>query len=224
MDLKSIDRIYIISLPNSERRLDVKHELNKNFMWFNWYDGIENKQDGAEGLKQTFKKLFTECLEKGMGNVMIFEDDAMFTEGSSYEDIAAVLKELPESYHLCKFGANLLAPVSKVSENINRILMSYALHACLYSKKGMELIIKEIDNYKEPIDVIMAKRIEPLGESYVSNKMIVTQRPTKSNIFVYDPAKHKNLTFYNQETGVMDWDSFMQKQWKLAKQHFKETV
>lgn len=219
MDLKKVEKIYVISLPNSERKREVKHELNKNFIWFNWYDGIENKDDGAVGLKETFKKLFTECLSKGVDNVLVFEDDAMFTDGSTYNDIQECLKDLPEDYHICKFGANLLFPVSKVTDKINRIMTSYALHACIYSKVGMELILKQIDVTSEPIDVIIARFIEPLGYCYVSSKMIVTQRPSKSSIFVYDPLKHRNIPFYNKETQVIDWDSFMKKQWDRNTSH-----
>ena len=192
MDIKDLKRIYVISLPNSQRRHDVKHELNKNFFWFNFYDGIENKEDGAKGLKDTFKKLFTECLKNGYTNVAVFEDDAMFTKEEAHKDIYEVLKDVPDDFHICKFGANLLFPVSKVTDKVNRIIMSYALHACIYSKKGMELILENIDKTDEPIDVIIAKFIEPLGHCYVSSEMLVTQRPTKSSIFVYDEAKHRN--------------------------------
>lgn len=224
MDLKEIGRIYVISLPNSERKPHIKRELNKNFIWFNWYDAIENKEDGAKGLKDTFKKLFTECLDKGFGNVMVLEDDAVFTRESSYKDISEVLKDLPPDYHLCKFGANLLCPVSKITDNLNRIIMSFALHACLYSKEAMKLILQNIDNTDEPIDVIIAKYIEPLGYSYVSSKMIMTQRPSKSSIFVYDPVKHKNIDFYNPETEVIDWDKLMQRQWERNTNHLKQKV
>lgn len=222
MTVKDINKVYVISLPNSDRKQAVKHELNNNFIWFNWYDGIENKGNGAEGLKQTFKKLFTECLEKNVSNVMVFEDDAMFVCQKGYEEIGKVLADVPEDYHMVKFGANLLCPVSKVTDNLNRILMSYALHACLYSNEGMKLILESIDKTDEPIDVIIAKYIEPLGSCYVSSKMLVTQRPTKSSIFEYDPIKHKGLgELYEVDNGIIRWDKLMQQQWVNNTKHLK---
>jgi len=220
MTVKDISKVYVISLPDSDRRQAVKHELNNNFIWFNWYDGIEDKEDGAKGLKQTFKKLFTECVEKNISSVMVFEDDAMFLCDKGYNEIGKVLADVPEDYHIVKFGANLLCPVSKVTDNINRILMSYALHACLYSRRGMELALEFMDATDEPIDVIIAKFIEPLGHCYASSKMLVTQRPTKSSIFEYDPHKHRNIgDLYEKESGIIRWDKLMEQQWKNNTKH-----
>lgn len=219
MTVKDIDRIFVISLPNSERKQDVKHELNKNFIWFNWYDGIENKEDGAQGLKQTFKKLFTECLEKNITNVLVFEDDAVFTCEKANEEIGKVLNDVPEDYHIVKFGANLLFPVSKVTENINRCLRSYALHSCLYSKSGMELILEFLEATDDPVDVIVAKFLEPLGHCYVSGKMIVNQKPTKSTIFKFAQTKHGNFKYYEPDTEIIRWDLLMNEMWERNTRH-----
>jgi len=221
MTVKDVSRIYVISLPNSERRQEVKHEMNKHFIWFNWFDAIENKEDGANGLKETFKKLFTKCLQKGQNNVMVFEDDAMFLCENAYEEIGKVLTDVPENYRIVKFGANLLAPVHRITDNLNGIKLSYALHACLYSKEGMEKILENIDKTDEPIDVIIAKFIEPFS-CYVSSKMLVTQRPTKSSIFVYDENKHRNIgDLYEKETGIIRWDKLMKQQWENNTKHLK---
>lgn len=226
MNIKDIDRIYVISLPGSERRNDVRHHMNDNFIWFHFYDGIENKEDGAAGLKETFKKLFTEALNKGYKNLMVFEDDASFTCSNVHHEIGWVINDLPADYHICKFGANLLLPVEKVTDNINRVKLSYALHACLYSRIGMELILEHIDDTDEPIDVIIAKFVEPLGHCYVSSKMIATQRPYKSNIFQYDQLKHRGLgKFYEIDKGIIRWDLMMEDRWEAATKHLKnETI
>jgi len=222
MRFDDIQKTYVITLPNSDRQEETKRQLDNQGIKFEWYTGIRNKEDGATGLRQTFKAIFTDCLKKGFNNVLIFEDDIEFCVKNNFQlgEMMKVIEDLPDNFQLCKFGANLLLPVSQVTENLNRIKLSYALHAVLYSRFGMEWILKHID-YNEPIDVIIAKHIEPLGYCFASSKMIVTQRPTKSSIFVYEPEKHRNLQLYEKETGVIRWDKLMEQQWANNTAHIK---
>lgn len=220
MRFDDIQKIYVISLPNSKRREVVRAEMAKYGIPFEFWDGIENKEDGAKGLKDTFECIFATCLMKGFNKVLIFEDDVKFLVDMPVPEMIWVLEDLPEDFHICKFGANLLIPVEKITRFLNKTRMSYALHAALYSRSGMQEIMKWI--YKEePIDVIIARGVEPLGKSYVSSKMIATQRPLKSNIFVYDPKKHNKVFTdkYLTDDGVIRWDLFMQEQWDRNTKH-----
>lgn len=220
MRFEDIQKIYVISLPGSPRREIVRAEMAKHNIHFEFWDGIENKEDGAMGLKDTFECIFETSLKKGFNNILIFEDDVKFLVDMPIAEMDWVIEDLPEDYHICKFGANLLVPVEKITNHLNRVRMSYALHAALYSRTGMQQIMKWI--YKEePIDVIIAKGIEPLGYSYVSSKMIATQRVTKSNIFVYDPRKHSKVFAdkYITDDGAIRWDLFMQEQWERNTKH-----
>jgi hypothetical protein len=218
MTLQDIDRTFVISLPNSERIAQTERELNDNGISITIWSGIK-KDDGAEGLRLAFKELFYFCLEVGQyDNVVVFEDDADLFSDLFQANILKVLNDLPKDYHILKLGANLLCPVEKVTDNLNKIRMSYALHAAMYSREAMQLILKHIDE-SEPIDLIIAKRVEPLGKCYVSSKMLATQRPTKSGIFTYDAAKHSNFQFYDKETGIVRWDKLMQQQWDNNTKH-----
>lgn len=222
MRFEDIDKTFVISLPDSKRRMAVKEQLQGQFIYFYWYDGIK-MNDGADGLKTTFKKLFTECLENGYKNVLVFEDDAMLLTDMAITNINWVLEDLPDDFHICKLGANLLCPVEGITDYISRIKMSFALHASIYSKNGIELILNHIDN-REPIDVIIAKHIEPLNKCYVSNQMLVTQRPGKSDIFVYDPKIHHRLKYYEKETEFIRWDILMEEQWERNTKHLNVTT
>lgn len=220
MQFSDIQKVYVISLPGSPRREVVRAEMNKHNISFEFWDGIENKQDGAKGLKDTFECIFATCLMKGFNTVAIFEDDAIFLTNMAITEINWVLEDLPDDFHICKFGANLLTPVDKVANYLNRTKMSYALHAALYSREGMQQIMKCIYQ-EEPIDVIIAKGVEPLCKSYVSSKMIVTQRVTKSSIFVYDSKRH-NKSFadkYLTDDGEIRWDLFMEESWERNTKH-----
>ena len=223
MDYNDIHKTYVITLPNSDRQEETKRQLDNQGIKFEWYTGIRNKEDGATGLRQTFKAIFTDCLKKGFNNVLIFEDDIEFCVKNNFQlgEMMKVIDDLPNDFHLCKFGANLLLPVSDVTESLNRIKLSYALHAVLYSRLGMEYILKHIDD-NEPIDVIIAKHIEPLGNCYVSSKFIITQRTTQSNIFVYDKERHSRVNFYDKENGTINWDGLMKQQWENNTKHLKQ--
>jgi hypothetical protein len=219
MTFYDIQKIYIISLPGSPRRSIVREEMGKHNISFEFWDGIK-MEDGAKGLKQTFKEIFETSLMKGFNNVLIFEDDCKFLVDMVRSEINWVIEDLPESFDICKLGANLLLPVEKTTASISKIKMSYALHAVLYSRKGMQEILKVILT-NDPIDMDIAKKIEPMGNCYVSNKMIATQRPTKSDIFIYDPTKH-NKAFsdkYITDDGVIRWDVFMEEQWQKNTKH-----
>jgi len=220
MRYSEINRTWVISLVGSQRRVDTFFQLYDNKMDFEWRDAIK-LEDGAEGLKKTFKAIFDNALYYEHDNVLIFEDDVTFLYNNAKDMIIGTMRDLPDGYHMCKFGANLLAPVTKVTENLNRISISYALHAALYSREGIEKILEHI-NLADPMDVIIAKHIEPQGRCYVSSKMIATQRVGKSDIFKYDPNIHNASSIkeiYNHETGVVNWHSLMMSQWKRNTKH-----
>jgi hypothetical protein len=223
MDYNDIHKTYVITLPNSDRQEETKRQLDNQGIKFEWYTGIRNKKDGATGLRQTFKAIFTDCLKKGFNTALIFEDDIEFCVKNNFQlgEMMKVINDLPDEFQLCKFGANLLLPVTVVTENLNRIKLSYALHAVLYSRSGMEAILQLIDN-NEPIDVLIAKHIEPLGYCFASSKFIITQRTTQSNIFVYDEERHSRVNFYNKENGTINWDGLMKQQWENNTKHLKQ--
>lgn len=222
MTFEEIDQTYVISIPDSDRRSGIELKMNIHDIPFSWYNAVA-KDDGALGLKITMANLFSSAILNDMQHVLVFEDDATFIPYFPKDEIEKVIADLPSDYDLCKFGANLLFPVSKVTENLNRLTASYALHAVLYSNSGMRKILKHIDQ-PEPIDVIITKHIEPLGNCYVSSKMISTQRPGKSDIFKYDPKIH-NLDsikeIYNPETEVVNWHNLMVSQWEKNTKHIK---
>jgi len=220
MRYSEINRTWVISLVGSKRREAAFFELYDNKIDFEWQDAIR-LENGAEGLKKTFKTIFDNALYYEHDNVLIFEDDVTFLYNNAKDMIIDTMRDLPDGYHMCKFGANLLAPVTKVTESLNKISISYALHAALYSREGIEKILEHI-NLADPIDVIIAKHIEPQKRCYVSSKMIATQRQGKSDIFKFDESRHNLNTIreiYNPATEVVNWHSLMVSQWERNTKH-----
>lgn len=222
MIFEEIDQTYVISIPDSDRRDIIGLKLGIAYIDFEFLDAVHYK-DGALGLKVTIANLFSNMILNDESHILVFEDDMKFCCDNPLEEIEKVIADLPNDYDLCKFGANLLAPVTKITDNLNKISISYALHAVLYSRSGIEKILKHIHE-PDPIDVIIAKRIEPQGNCYVSSKMIATQRPGKSDIFKYDPKIHNLYSIkeiYNHETEVVNWHNLMVSQWEKNTKHLK---
>lgn len=217
-----MDGTFVINL---KERTDRLHHIHNHFgafgVGYKLWEASFNEQ-GEVGLKETFKNIFKKCLKERI-SPLVFEDDAFFLVHNFNDEYKKVMLDVPDCYHIVKFGANLLSPVNKITENVNLIKMSYALHACKYSIKGMELILEVIDKSDEPIDVIIAKFIEPLGHCYVSSKMLVNQKPYKSSIFRFDPVKHSNFKYYQPENGVIRWDLLMNEMWERNTKHLKNT-
>ena len=133
MRLEDVNKTYVISLPKSDRLTDTMGIL--------WSCAIEPEiwnatrmENGADGLKATFKAIFENALKKGFSTCLIFEDDIKVANMSI--GINAYMRRavdyLPQDFHILKFGANLLTPVIKYNDTISGIHLSYALHACLY--------------------------------------------------------------------------------------------
>lgn len=224
MNWEDISKTYVITIPGSTRQEVTAYEMRQQNIPFEWWNGIK-KENGEEGIRETLFQIFENCLKKGFNNVLIFEDDVHFLFSDAYYRIEKCLNDLPEDYDLCKFGANLLVPVDAYSDHLNVLNGSYALHAVLYSRKCMEEILKHRDKTYYAIDIVICNEIEMKREySYVSKEMIATQRTTVSSIFKYNSEKHNNQIvneIYNQETGEINWHSFMVNQWERNTKHLK---
>lgn len=219
MQFKDISETYVINLPeNLDRFFNVSENLEINGIDFKLWVATKNS-NGADGLKQTVKELFNYCLKRSGDFFLIMEDDCELLFPDSKELIGKALNDLPNDFHILQLGCNLLMPPLKVTDNLFKVIASYALHCVVYSRRAMMEILKFID-HSEPLDVLIAKHLQPLGKCYCSNPMIATQRPYKSDIFEYNPQMHKGIeNIYNADTKVIDWGKFMNMQWERNTKH-----
>jgi GR25 family glycosyltransferase involved in LPS biosynthesis len=210
-----VDKVFIISLPERKSdRLDVLgNDLDSLGIEWVKFDALRNKE-GYVGLIKTMHSLFSIAKLMNYENILVFEDDAKFIEGTE-GFISECLQQLPKDYHCLHLGANLLVTPTRVCENILKITASYALHATFYSKQAINLILPLLEDETQPIDVSIMRKIQPLGKCYCSNPMIFTQRATRSDIFDYNPNVHRGLEgYYNKELGVVDFSIMMEQNFK----------
>lgn len=208
-----LDKIFIVSL---QKRKERREKIRTSFECYNIPCRIWNaveRENGAQGLKETMKYLFQFCIMNEMERVGVFEDDSIFIENP--EKIDTCVDELPEDWQLFYPGLTLLVPPEKYSNSLYNVRAAYATHSVFYSLDAMKRILSLLDiNPDDPFDRILQKYIQPFGKSYCSRTLLTTQDTVPSDIYKptdADLAKNPLVaSLYDKETGAMNWDYFIQ--------------
>lgn len=207
-----LDQIFIVSLQKrKERREKIRATFESNNIPYRIWNAVE-RENGAQGLKETMKYLFQFAILHDMERVGVFEDDSIFIENP--ETIDNCVDELPEGWYLLYPGLTLITPPEKYSNNLYKVRGAYATHSVFYSLDAMKRIVPLLDtNPEDPFDKILQKYIQPLGKAYCSRKLITTQDTVPSDIYKpteIDLARNPMVAaLYNKETGAMNWDYFI---------------
>lgn len=221
MQLTDINRTFVVNLPERiDRKYQAYEELTlKHGIGFETFPAIK-KEDGAKGLKETMKELFTMCFRLGYDTALIFEDDAVLIDNAKNK-LELCISELPADYHLLYLGCNILSKPAKINDNLLQIYGAYATHAIIYSKRAMELILEALNTDTHyAYDQILLTAIQKLGKSYCTYPMIANQRKGQSDIFVYDPKLYKGMSrYYSVEDNVIDWGLMMEDRFNAMTQN-----
>ena len=181
----------LINLPEREDRLKhASDELNKYNIPFEVVSALKS-ENGARGLLLT---IYNE-LYRADFDLTIFEDDILFLQDPNLI-MELAMKELPHDWDILYLGGTCLKPLIPHSEHLFQVQEMLATHAMCISVKGIKLLIKEIEEYlafenKIPIDLIIARQIQPLGKCFVVNPLLAIQREGYSDI----EKKHVNYSF-----------------------------
>lgn len=157
-------------------------------------------ENGVVGLLRSMHGLFTHCIEKGLDNVLVLEDDNFFLQ-----DFDSMMDEIwpqvPKDYHCLFLSCNLLSRPERVSENILRIRSSYSTNAIVYSLEAMKLIVPLIEKYPTTAyDIILMRELQQqYGKSYCTYPMLSEQRPGYSSI----------------EKKEIDWASYQRQSYQM---------
>lgn len=178
---KFFDKIYVINLKHrDDRLLQVKWEMDKYGVPFEVWPGIL-QDDGRVGIMLAFKSLFLHATMSKYKNILVFEDDARFLKDPQ-PVMERAIAQLPSDYDMMYLGVNLTKSYTPkfYSHNLLHLQRGLALHACAYSNMGMEKMCSL--SSMVPIDLNVADTIHPQGKSYAVFPMLVTQRPSRSDI------------------------------------------
>jgi GR25 family glycosyltransferase involved in LPS biosynthesis len=197
------DKIYCINLPKRiDRLLKFVEEMEKYEIEFEIVNAIE-KENGAEGLRETVENIFKEAIDKKYEQILIFEDDCYFVEGKSTVDwtMDNAIKELPEDYHILYLGGQLTNGFKRrQGMSLFQADMIFATHAWALSRQGMMEIISY--GLESPIDNSVVKTIQTQQKCFITYPLLASQRAGFSDIGKTDIDWNPFIvTRYNQKLG-----------------------
>ncbi len=183
MKMNLVDKVFVVNLDERpDRLMAMDYQLNKQGIEYERFAATKN-DNGIAGLLITMKRLFTESLEKGYKNIIVFEDDAEFMIPNVVAFFNHVVTQLPADFHCFHFGINLLSTPERISQNILRIDEAFSSHAIMYSSEGIRLILPLLDLHPiTPYDIILRREVQIYKRCYATFPMICTQSDGFSNI------------------------------------------
>lgn len=165
------------------------------------FSAIRNN-DGRLGVIKSNLEIIKMAKEKGLKNVLVFEDDVHFIN-----DTLSILEKSIEQignldWWLFYLGANThepLQPISKSKPNILILKNSFACHAFCYRYKTYDFFIRKYENltkveYPDILDVFMANYFQRKNLCLVCNPIIATQSASFSDI----EKKNVNYSFIEE--------------------------
>jgi GR25 family glycosyltransferase involved in LPS biosynthesis len=184
--------IYCINL---DRRQDRWENALKEFYSVGILDrvtrvsAVEN-QDGRIGLIKSFLKIFKDVKERGVENVLIFEDDVHFLqENNPIETLEKAISQIGSiEWSLFYLGANTHEKCNVFRPNLILLKNAFAAHAVGYNHKTYNQIIERFENTNEIKsvndinDVFFCNEIQNKRTSFMVNPIIATQYPSFSDL------------------------------------------
>ena len=180
---KFFSQIYLLNL---EKRVDRLLKCCEIFEQYNIpYKRISaiEKENGAEGLKDTMMIVFEDAIKNNYQNILVFEDDVKFVESVELfnETMNKVIEQIPSNYHTCFLGCQATAGFPNwYSTNLLPLNKGFATHSVMYSLQGINEIMVRGMGY--PIDNWMVDEIQTLGHSYCVFPLLCTQYEGDSDI------------------------------------------
>ncbi|MCK9574808.1 MAG: glycosyltransferase family 25 protein [Candidatus Pacearchaeota archaeon] len=172
------------------------------------FSAIEN-ENGPLGCLKSFSTLIKYAKDKGLKNILIFEDDVIFRNAKSVHNTIykATCQVQETDWELLYFGVWLNTYVFQSSANLLKLKEGLLAHAICYNHTVFDEIIKRTEhitdlndnNLRDIWDWILCD-IQRNDKSYLAVPMTVFQRPSYSNLEKsfknYGPDMHGSLTKY----------------------------
>lgn len=181
--LNFVNKTVVLNLDKREDRLlDITDHFEKYEIPFTRVAAIENEK-GADGLRDTMIKLFTESLDEGIENLLVFEDDCLIVvpPETFHDTMNKATHQLPESYHLLYLGLQATAGFQNFySPNLLPVQKGYATHSVMYSQQGMREVLAS--QLQSPIDNHIVDTVQKQGHCYATYPLLCTQRAGVSDI------------------------------------------
>jgi GR25 family glycosyltransferase involved in LPS biosynthesis len=185
------EKTYCINLDRRlDRWLKVNEEFKKNkfnkIERFSAVDGktIINKSNllnGELGILQTHLKLIEKCKLENLKNVLIMEDDVVFS--SDVQNIERYIKDIPKDWEMIYFGGNhkqVILP-THIKNNVYQLHKSVAIHCIAINHIVFDEILEKLPHYTEQVDNFYTE-IQKRGKVYGVIPNLVFQSQDYSDI------------------------------------------
>jgi len=169
------DRIVVLNLKErTDRRVQVEQELKR--VGINEVKFFEGFSGGHKG----FNKSMFEILKanQDVERLLVLEDDCYFTSNGL---LSASLRQMPYTWDILSFGANLRSNHLKVKTNLVSLKDGWMSHAIGYSNKIIRWIIANYDQdlvYDEWLRIV----VYPRFECYMTYPIVAWQRQSYSDL------------------------------------------
>ena len=172
-------RIIVMNLNSrGDRWEEISDELDR--MNLRPYFRFASHTGGLEGYNRTY----LDCMRFN-GNMFLFEDDTMFTDGAR-DILDKAIAQLPDDFDMIYLGGNVLEPIQRYSDNLYRAYRGvHCTHAVLWSDAGRRKFLKYYPPEKQEgqlFDNWIFERGQSLMNCYVISPLIAFQRPSYSDV------------------------------------------
>lgn len=186
------DEIYCINLDHRTDRWD-KAQLEFDSVGvlqrINRFSAIQDK-DGRLGIIKSNLAIVKMAKEKGLKNVLVFEDDIHFV-GDTISILDKAISQIGNlDWWLFYLGANTHQPLEVITKSKPNILLlknAFACHAFCYKNKTYDFFIRKYEGlekveYEDILDVFMANYFQKKNLCIIVNPMVATQSASFSDI------------------------------------------
>ena len=160
------EKIYCINL---DHRVDRWQHAQQEFEKVGVLERVERfsaikDKDGRLGLIKSVLQLIKQSKEKGINNILIFEDDVHFLN-NTVEILEKSISQIGNlDWWLFYLGANTHEPLQLITKSKPNILVlkkGFATHSLCYNKKTFDFFIRKYESldkveYEDILDVFMA--------------------------------------------------------------------
>jgi GR25 family glycosyltransferase involved in LPS biosynthesis len=185
------DEIYCINLDErTDRWSDIQIEFDKA--------GIKDRvkrfsaikeNDGRIGVIKSNLAIVKEAHEKGLENVLIFEDDMVFIKDDPNKYLELAIKEAETlNWSMFFLGANTHGKLIKLKPHLVLLKNAFACHAYAINKNTYLPFIRKFDGLNQIrkqsdiLDVYIAQEIQSVKTCLLVNPMLCTQKSDYSDI------------------------------------------
>jgi len=187
------DEIYCVNL---DQRTDRWEHAKIEFDSVGVLDKVQRfsaikENDGRLGIIKSNLAIIKIAKEKGLKNVLVFEDDVHFIN-DPVENLEKAINQLGTmDWWLFYLGANThekLNFITKSKPNLLILKNAYAAHSLCYNKKTFDFFIRKYDEitkiteFTDILDVFLAAYFQRKNLCLVVNPLITTQMASYSDI------------------------------------------